>query len=58
MRLHEQKFPNSAAREILYDIFGCQQGEVFSEGLADSTSNDQLEAKLASLESRSVNMQV
>ena len=52
MRLHEQKFPESAAREILNDVFGCQQGEVFSEGLADSKSNDEFEAKLASLESR------
>ena len=52
MRLHEQKFPDSAAREILDDIFGCQQGEVFSEGLADSTTDDEFEAKLASLESR------
>ena len=52
MRLHEQKFPESAAREILNDVFGCQQGEVFSEGLADTMSNDEFEAKLATLESR------
>lgn len=52
MRLNEQKFPESAAREILNDVFGCQQDETFSKGLADSTSNGEFEAKLASLESQ------
>lgn len=30
--LQEQKFPESAAREILADIFGCEHGDDFSEG--------------------------
>lgn len=51
-RLHDQGFPESEARVVLDDIFGCQQGHVFSEGLVDCKSEEEFSSKLSSLELR------
>ncbi len=52
MQLHDRSFPEMAAKEILDDVFGCQQGEVLSEGLVDCMSTNEFDAKLAILETR------
>ena len=41
-KLQELQYPESAIKEVLGDIFGCQQGSTFSEGLVDSNSDEEL----------------
>ena len=37
-RLHDQHFTESEIKNVLDDIFGCQHGNVFAEGLVDANS--------------------
>jgi hypothetical protein len=50
--LHDHNFPESEAKQVLDDVFGCQQRHVFSEGLVDSKSEEEFSFKLSTLESR------
>ena len=51
-QLRDRHFPEAVAKTVLDDIFGCQQGEVFAEGLVDSASNEDFSTKLLILEKR------
>ena len=42
----------SAIKEVVGDIFGCQQGSTFSEGLVGSNSDEEFNEKLCQLEER------
>ena len=37
---------------MLADIFGCQHGDVFAEGLVDANSEDEFDEKLETLQER------
>ncbi len=45
-------YPECATKEILDDVFGCQHGDTFSEGLVDSSSEEDFSQKLEVLERR------
>ena len=45
-------YPDCASKEVLDDIFGCQHGNTFSEGLVDSSTEDEFSHKLEVLEKR------
>lgn len=45
-------FPDSAIKEVLDDIFGCQNGNVLAEGLVDSVSEEEFNQKLPVMEKR------
>ena len=51
-KLQELQYPESSIKEILGDIFGCNQGSIFSEGLVDSNSDEEYDEKLCLLEER------
>ena len=42
-------YPESLISDILNDIFGCQEGSTFFEGLVDSSNKEEFESKLALL---------
>ena len=48
-RLHNQHFSESEIKNVLDDIFSCQHGDVFAEGLVDANSEDEFEKKLETL---------
>ena len=49
-QLQALDYPESAIKEVLDDIFGCQQGSIFSEGLVDSSNEEEFTQKLEVLE--------
>ncbi len=49
-QLQELSFPECASKEVLDDIFGCQHGSTLSEGLVDSSSEEEFYQKLEVLE--------
>ena len=51
-KLQELQYPDSAIKEVLGDIFGCTQGDTFSEGLVDSNSDEEFDKKLCLLKQR------
>ncbi len=51
-QLQELSYPECASKEVLDDIFGCQHGGTFSEGLVDSSSEEEFYHKLEVLEER------
>lgn len=51
-QLHELGYPGPLCKEILDDIFGCQEGSTFCVGLVDSSSADEFCQKLEALEKR------
>ena len=51
-KLQELQYPDSAIKEVLSDIFGCTQGDTFSEGLVDSNSDEEFDEKLCLLKER------
>lgn len=51
-KLQEFNYPESEIKEILDDIFGCRQGSTLSEGLVDSSSEEEFDRKLALLEEK------
>ena len=51
-RLHDQHFTESEIKNELDDIFGCQHGDVFAEGLVDANSEDEFDEKLETLQER------
>lgn len=51
-QLQDLGYPESARREILDDLFGCQHGNTFSEGLVDSVNAKEFSQKLDILERR------
>ena len=50
--LHARHFPQVCAKQILDDVFGSLTGDVFSEGLVDCHSEDEVQRQLRALESR------
>ena len=52
VQLQALEFPECAVKEVLDDIFGCQNGNVFSEGLVDSENEEVLSQKLPVMEKR------
>lgn len=51
-QLQNRNYPEADVKEILDDIFGCQKGSVFCEGLVDSATEGEFSQKLETLDSR------
>ena len=51
-QLHTLGFSECSIKEVLDDIFGCQQGSTLSEGLVDSLNEEEFSQKLEVLERR------
>lgn len=51
-QLQTLNYPEHAIREVLDDIFSCQQGNVLSEGLVDSANEEDFSQKISVLEKR------
>lgn len=51
-KLQELNYPGSDIKEILDDLFGCRQGSTLSEGLVDSSSEEEFDGKLSVLEEK------
>ena len=51
-QLQALAYPECAIKEVLDDIFGCQTGNVFSEGLVDSANEEEFSHKLIAMEAR------
>ena len=49
-QLRDRRFSENDTKSVLQDIFGSQQGDVFSEGLVDSASEEDFGTKLNLLE--------
>ena len=50
--LRDRKFSAAATKSVLDDIFGVQHGDVFAEGLVDSSSEEDFDKKLESLKKK------
>jgi hypothetical protein len=44
--------PDAIKKEVLHDIFSCQDGEVFSSGLVDVENAESFDASLLKLKQR------
>ena len=51
-KLQELSYPQTATKEILDDIFGCQEGSTFYEGLVGCENDDNFDSKCDALEAR------
>lgn len=51
-QLQALDYPKCAVQEVVDDIFGCQQGNTFSEGLVESSNEEEFSQKLEVLEER------
>ena len=51
-QLHERGFSSDAIAEIIDDVMGCKNGDVFCEGLVDCSSHREFQQKLAVLKER------